>query len=44
MWPRDGVIFSSKSIIWTNWVEVHLVMLYTKYQGSKPASFKQEYF
>ena len=34
MWPPgEGGIFDPRGIIWTNLVEVHWVMLHTKYQG-----------
>ena len=37
-----GTIFDPSGIICTNLVEVHLVMLNTKYQGSWPRGFRQE--
>ena len=44
MWPRGGAIFGPRGIIWTNLIEVHSVMLHTKYQGSTPYGFRQEDF
>ena len=35
MWPQDGVIFGPRGIIKTQLVEVHKVMLHTKYQSSR---------
>ena len=40
--PRGGPIFGPRGIIWTNLVEVHSMMLHTKYQGSRPCGFRQE--
>ena len=40
MWPMGGTIFDPRGIIWSNLVEVHLVMLNTKYQGSLPCGFR----
>ena len=42
--PRDGAIFGPRDIILTNLQNVHQVMLYTKYQGSRPCGFRQEDF
>ena len=42
--PLGGAIFSHGAIICTNLVEVHRVMLHTKYQCSRPYSFRQEDF
>ena len=39
-----GAIFGPRGIIWTNLVEVHLVMLHSTYQGSKSYGFRQEDF
>ena len=39
MWPWGGTIFDPRAISCTNLVEVHLVMLNTKYQGSWPRGF-----
>ena len=36
--------FLPKGIIWTNVVEVHEVILHTKYQGSRPCGYRQEFF
>ena len=44
MWPRGGAIFGPKGIIWTNMVEVHLIMLHTKYKGFRPKGFSEEDF
>ena len=44
IWPRGGAIFDPRGIIWANLVEVHLVMLHTKYLGSSPFGFRQEDF
>ena len=41
-WGR--AIFGSRGIIGTNLVEVHLVMLHNKYQGSKALGYRQEDF
>ena len=37
-----GTIFDPRGIIWTNLVEVCLVLLTTKYQGSQVCGFRQE--
>ena len=37
-------IFGTRGLIWTNLVEVHQMMLHTKYQGSRPCGFRQEDF
>ena len=42
--PRGGVIFGPRGIIWTNLVDVYLVILHTKYQGSRPYGFRREAF
>ena len=43
-YPRGGAIFDPRGIIWTHFVEVHYVMLHTKYQGSRPYGFRQVFF
>ena len=40
--PWGRAIFGPRGIIWINVVEVHEVMLHTKYQGSRPCGFRQE--
>ena len=40
--PWGGASFDPTSIIWTNLVEVHYKMLYTKYQSSSPYDLEQE--
>ena len=42
--PRGVAIFCFRGIIRTNLVEVHKVMLHTKYQGAMPKGFRQEDF
>ena len=42
--PRDRASFDPRGIIWTNLVEVLKEMLYTKYQSSRPSSFREEEF
>ena len=42
--PQGRANFDPRGIIWTNLVEVHKEMLYTKYQSSSPSSFKEEKF
>ena len=42
--PRGCASFDPRDIIWTNFVEVHKEMLYTKYQSSRPSSFRDEEF
>ena len=42
--PRAGPFFYPSGIIFTNLVEVHLLMLIIKYQGSGPRGFRQEDF
>ena len=39
-----GANFGTRGIIWTNLVEVHYVMLHTKYQDSRRHGFRQEEF
>ena len=39
--PQGGVIFGPWGIIQINLVEVHKVMLHTKYQNSRPHGFRQ---
>ena len=41
---RGGAIFGPWGIICINLLEVHLVMLHPKYQGSRPCGFRQEIF
>ena len=36
-------IFGPRSIIWTNLVEFHKVMLDTKYRGSRPYDFREDF-
>ena len=43
MTPGTGH-FWPQGIIWTNVVEVHEVMLHTKYQGFRPCGYRQEEF
>ena len=40
IWKRR----KNEDIIWTNLIEVHLEMLHTKYQSSKPSSFREREF
>ena len=40
--PRGVASFDLRGIIWTNFVEIHKEMLYTKYQSSRPSSFREE--
>ena len=42
--PRGRASFDPRGIIWTNLVEVIKEMLYTKYQSSRPSSFREEEF
>ena len=42
--PWGIPIFGPRCIFRTNLVEVHYVMLHTKYQGSWPCDFRQEDF
>ena len=44
MWPQTETIFGPRGIIWPNLVEVHQMMLHSKYQGSRSACFRQEDF
>ena len=37
--PRAGPFLAPRIIILTNLVEIYLVMLHTKYQGSRPNGF-----
>ena len=41
--PQRRASFDPRGIIWTNLVEVHKEMLYTKYESPKPSSFIQMY-
>ena len=36
--------FGTKNIVWTNLVEVHLMMLHTEFQGSRPCGFRRDDF
>ena len=40
--PWGVAIFGPWGLIWTNLVEVHQMMLLTKYQGSRLCGFRQE--
>ena len=40
--PGGWAIFGPRGIFWTNVVEIHEVMLHTKYQGYRPCGFRQE--
>ena len=42
--PCDRASFDPWDIIWTNLIEVLKEMLYTKYQSSRPSSFREEEF
>ena len=42
MWPHGRTSPDPRGIVWTNLVEVHKEMLNTKYQGSRPSSFRGE--
>ena len=42
--PSGGAIFSPRSIIWRNLVEVYYGMLYTSYQGSRLSLFQTRRF
>ena len=42
--PWGGPIFGPRGIIKTSSVEVHMMMLHTKYQDSRPCGFRQEDF
>jgi hypothetical protein len=44
MSPPGGAPFAPRCIIWSVFVEEHLIMLHTKYQGSTPCGFWQEGF
>ena len=44
LWPRGLTNFDFRVIIWTKLVEVHKVMLNTKYQSSRPSSFREQEF
>ena len=41
--PRGRAIFGNRAIILTNLVEVHKVMLHTKYKNSRPYGFRQDF-
>ena len=38
--PRRRAISDPRATIQTNFVEVHLAMLHTKYQGPRPSGFR----
>ena len=40
--PWGVAIYGPRGLNWTNMVEVHKMMLHTKYQGSRPCGFRQE--
>ena len=40
--PGAGPVLTPWGIIFTHLVEIHKEMLYTKYQSSRPSSFKEE--
>ena len=42
LWPRGGIRFNPKGIIWIKLIKVHKEMLNTKYQSSNPSSFREE--
>ena len=42
LWPQGRTSPDPRSILWTDMVEVHKEMLNTKYQGSRPSSFRVE--
>ena len=42
--PCGVAIFGPRGLIRTNFIEVHQMMLHTKYQGSRPCGFRQEDF
>ena len=42
--PIGRVIFGPRGIMETNLVEVHKVMLHTKYQSYRPYGFRQDFF
>ena len=44
VWPPGRAIFCTRGTIWTNLVDVYLMMLHTQYQGSRPSGFRQEDF
>ena len=44
LWPCWGASFDPRGIIWTNLLKVHKEKLYTKYQSSKPSSFREVEF
>ena len=42
--PWGVAIFGPRGLISTNLVEVHQMMLHTKYQGTRPCGLRQEDF
>ena len=38
--PQAGAFFSPRGITWTTLIEVHWVILHTKYQGSRPRRYR----
>ena len=42
--PCGVAFFGPRGLIRTNLIEVHQMMLHTKYQGSRPCGFRQEDF
>ena len=46
LWPRGGASFDpgGGGTIWTNLVEIHKEMLYTKYESSRLSSLREEEF
>ena len=42
LWPHSRTSPDPRGIVWTDLVEVHKEMLNTKYQGSRPSSFRVE--
>ena len=43
LWPPGRASFDPRAIIWTNLAEVLKEILYTKYQSSRPSSFREEF-
>ena len=41
--PQAEASLDPRGIILTNLVEIHKEMLYTKYERSRPSSFKEEF-
>ena len=42
--PPGDAIFGPRGLILPNLAVVHLVMIHTRYQGSKPCGFEQDEF